>query len=142
MRRAREGSRDALNTLLGQCGERLLAFIRLRLGPGLRAQVESGDILQVTLLRGFQHIDQFEGASSRSLVAWLMTIAQNVIRDEADFAHRQRRDARLTVPMTDDVANIIADLRSEVSRLALKEETGRLESAMERLEPLHRGHPA
>lgn len=133
VQRAREGSRDALDTLLGDCGERLLGFIRLRLGPGLRAQVESGDILQVTLMRAFQHIDDFEGASRKSLVAWLVTIAQNAIRDQADFAHRQRRDVSRTVPLSEETEQLEADVRSEVSRLILKEETKRLEKAMESL---------
>jgi len=31
--RAREGSSEALGELLSRCGERLLALIRLRLGP-------------------------------------------------------------------------------------------------------------
>jgi RNA polymerase sigma-70 factor (ECF subfamily) len=138
LRRAREGSREALDTLLGECGERLLAFIRLRLGPGLRAQLESGDVLQMTLLQAFQHIDQFEGASRRSLAAWLASIAQNAIRDQASFAHRQRRDAARTVPLDDYAGSLAADVQSEVCRLQVKEETKRLEMAMEALEPLQR----
>ncbi len=138
LRRAREGSRDALDTLLGDCGERVLALIRLRLGPQLRGQLESGDVLQVTLMRAFQHIDQFEGGTRKSLVAWLATIAQNVIRDQADYVHRQCRDANRTVPLGSNVEALTAEVRSEVSRLILKEETKRLEKAMEALEPTHR----
>jgi len=138
LRRARDGSREALNTLLADCGGRVNAFIRLRLGPGLRGQVESSDVLQLTLLRAFQNIEQFEGASRRSLVAWLVAIAQNVIRDEAEFAHRQRRDVRKNVPIGEDAETLVAEVRSEVSKLIVKEETRRLEEAMERLEPLHR----
>jgi DNA-directed RNA polymerase specialized sigma24 family protein len=121
IRRAREGSRAALDTLLGECGERLLAFIRLRLGPGLRSQLESGDILQVTLMRAFQHIDQFEGESRRSLAAWLAAIAGNAIREQVDYFHRKRRDQDKTVPLTEET--LAAEVRSEVSRLILKEET-------------------
>ena len=33
LRRAREGSREALGLLLGGCGARLLTLIRFRLGP-------------------------------------------------------------------------------------------------------------
>jgi RNA polymerase sigma-70 factor (ECF subfamily) len=138
LRRAREGSREALDTLLADCGERLLAFIRLRLGADLRAQLESGDILQMTLLRAFQNIDRFEGTSRRKLQAWLSVIAQNVLRDQVDFAKREKRDASRTVPLRDDMEEIPADLRSEVSQLILKDEARRVERALESLEPLHR----
>jgi RNA polymerase sigma-70 factor (ECF subfamily) len=71
-------------------------------------------------------------------VAWLAGIAQNAIRDQAAFAHRQRRDVAKTVPLDDHVETLVADVQSEVSRLHLKEETRRLEKAMEALDPLQR----
>ena len=138
LRRAREGSREALDTVLGECGERLLAFIRLRLGPSLRGQLESRDILQVTLMRAFQHIDGFEGQSRKTLMAWLVGIAQNVIRDEADYQHRQRRDVSRTLPLDEAGDGAAREVRSEVSRLILREEALRLETALESLDPDHR----
>ena len=48
--------------LLGRCAGKLLALIRIRLGPTLRREVESQDILQQTLLKAFQKIEQFEGS--------------------------------------------------------------------------------
>jgi RNA polymerase sigma-70 factor (ECF subfamily) len=138
LRRAREGSREALDTVLGECGERLLAFIRLRLGPTLRGQLESRDILQVTLMHAFQHIDRFEGQSRKTLMAWLVGIAQNAIRDEADYQHRKRRDVSRTLPLDALGDGGAAEVRSEVSRLILKEEAMRLEAALESLDPDHR----
>ena len=138
LRRAREGSREALDTVLGECGERLLAFIRLRLGPTLRGQLESRDILQVTLMHAFQHIDRFEGQSRKTLMAWLVGIAQNAIRDEADYQHRKRRDVSRTLPLDALGDGGAVEMRSEVSRLILKEEAMRLEAALESLDPDHR----
>jgi RNA polymerase sigma-70 factor (subfamily 1) len=138
LRPAREGSKGALNAVLEECGERLLGFIRLRLGPELRRQLESGDILQVTLLRAFQHIDQFEGQSRKTLMAWLAGIARNAIRDEADYQHRERRDARRTVPLDEARDEVASEVRSGVSRLILGEEHQRLERALESLDPVHR----
>ena len=71
-------------------------------------------------------------------VAWLTAIARNVIKDQADYARRQRRDTGRTVPLSAEAEAVEADIRSEVGRLILKEETKRLERAMEALEPLHR----
>jgi RNA polymerase sigma-70 factor (ECF subfamily) len=89
-------------------------------------------------MRAFQHIDQFEGDSRRSLVAWLVGIAQNAIRDQADYAHRQRRDVDRTVPLGEAAEAVAAEVRSEVNRLILREESQRLEKAMESLDPVHR----
>jgi RNA polymerase sigma-70 factor (ECF subfamily) len=138
LQQARAGSPDAINALFSQCGEHVLAFIRPRLGPGLRAHLESGDILQVTLLRAFTHLEQFEGDGSRTLVAWLTAIAQNVIRNEAEYARRVKRDAGRTVPLSEEAERVPGDLGSQANQLILKEETRRLKTAMESLDPIHR----
>ena len=44
LREARAGSNEALGELFDLCGDKLLALIRIRLGPTLRREVESGDI--------------------------------------------------------------------------------------------------
>lgn len=138
LRRAREGSREALDTLFADCGEWLLALIRLRLGPDLRPHLDSGDVLQETLLRAFQHLDDFEGESQRSLIAWLAAIACNEIRNQAEFLHRQRRDVARTVPLDAAVREVAATVRSEVSRVHLGTEAARLEKALESLGELQR----
>jgi RNA polymerase sigma-70 factor (ECF subfamily) len=133
--RAREGSRDALGELLSLCGERLLSLIRLRLGPALRVQLESRDILQATLLKAVRGFDGFGGGGRASLMAWLARIAENEIRDRADFHQRERRDAARQVELEDALAS---DLRSQTSRLVLCERLARLERALESLAPEHR----
>ena len=140
LRRAREGSREALGLLLGGCGERLLTLIRLRLGPSLRERVESRDVLQATLLKALLHIDGFRGTRRESLMAWLARIAQNEIRDAADFHGRQRRQVGRTVAMggTQELDGLAADVRSETSRIALNERSLRLLAALEALSPEHR----
>jgi RNA polymerase sigma-70 factor (ECF subfamily) len=138
LRGAREGSEEALNRLLEQCAGKLLAVIRLRLGRELRARMESRDILNATLLKAFQRIDQFDRSDGRSLMAWLSRIAENEIRDQADFHHRQRRDAARAVPLDDGLRELADRVRSQTSRLALQEGMRRLESALESLEEAHR----
>jgi RNA polymerase sigma-70 factor, ECF subfamily len=140
LRRAREGSREALGLLLGGCGERLLALIRLRLGPSLRERIESRDVLQATLLKALLHIDGFRGARRESLMAWLARIAQNEIRDMATFHGRQRRQADKTVALdgTQELDRLAADVRSETSRIAQDERSAQLLAALEALSPEHR----
>jgi len=138
LRAARAGSADALDQLYAQVVGRLLGFIRVRMGPSLRARVESRDILQATLLRSFERIDQFEGDTGRSLMSWLTRIAENEIRDRADHAHRARRDVAREVPLEPEAAQVAARVRSALSQVVLSEETERIEQAIESLDPSHR----
>ena len=138
LRAARDGSAEALGELYDRYGGRLLTFIRLRLGRDLRGRVESRDILQATLLRSFQRLAQFEGGDGPSLMGWLARIAENEIRDQADFQHRQRRDIAAGVAL-DDVGDVLpARGRSALSQAVIAEESERLACALESLEPDHR----
>ena len=138
LRRARTGSPEALDELYGRYSGRLLALIRLRMGRALRARLDSGDILQATLLKSFQHLDAFAGGDGPSLVAWLGRIAENEIRDQVDYQHRQRRDVAASVPVDDVERELKASVRSAFSQVVLSEEARRLEEALETLEADHR----
>jgi RNA polymerase sigma-70 factor (ECF subfamily) len=137
LRKAKEGSPEALNRLYETCAGRLLAFIRLRLGPDLRGRLESRDILQAAMLKSLGKLRDFQGSETASFMAWLARIAEHEIHDCADFHHRQRRDAARDVPMEED-SPIAALTRSALSRVILDEEAKRLEEALEALEPAHR----
>ena len=138
LREARSGSADALNRLFERCAGRLLALIRLRMGPGLRAHMESRDLLHDTLLKAFQRIDQFERRDGAALMAWLGRIAENEIRDRADYHGAQRRDAARLVTLEQGFDGVAAQLRSQTSRLVLRQEMQRIERALERLDESHR----
>ena len=135
---ARDGSEEALNRLFERYGPKLLSLIRLRLGHKLRSRLESRDVLNAVLLKAFQHIDRLEAADGRSLMAWLASIAENEIRDQAEFHGRQRRDAARDVPLPPGSEQLAARLRSQTSRLVLRERLERLEQALERLAEPHR----
>jgi RNA polymerase sigma-70 factor (ECF subfamily) len=115
-------------------------LIRLRLGPSLRERIESRDVLQATLLKALLHIDGFRGARRESLMAWLARIAQNEIRDAAEFHGRQRRQLGQTVALggAQEMDCLAADVRSETSRIALDERSARLLAAVEALAPEYR----
>jgi RNA polymerase sigma-70 factor (ECF subfamily) len=138
LREAREGSPDALDDLFREIGPRLLALIRLRLGPLLRRRVESQDVLQATLLKAFARLDQFEGSGSNTLMGWLAVIAGNEVRDLADYHRRSRRDVGAEVPISDHAARLEADVATLVRRLELEEQQLRLERALDGLKPEHR----
>lgn len=138
LRDAKAGSREALNSLFEQCAGKLLAVIRLRMGRSLRAHLESQDILQASLLKAFARIDQFERSDTGSLMAWLARIAENEIRDQAEYHHRKRRDAARLVPLENGLGGPAAQIHSLVSGVILSESMERLERALESLDERYR----
>ena len=138
LRAARRGSPDALGEVYARYGGRLLAFIRMRMGRTLRARVESRDILQSALLKSFQHLDQFEGEDGASLMRWLVRIAENEIRDQADFQHRLRRNIAVTDPLDDAAGDVPVSLRSALSTVLMNERYEQLGAALEGLDSDYR----
>ena len=138
IREAKDGSETALNALFGRYGSKLLGLIRLRMGPSLRQRLESRDVLQQTMLKAYEHLDQFGGHGHTSMMGWLGVIARNEIRDQAKFFGRGGRDAGRDVAL--DVAEaVVADqLRTEVSRIHLMARARRLEKAIDSLDEPHR----
>lgn len=136
--RARGGSNEALNTLFTRYAGKLLGLIRLRMGHSLRSHVESRDILNASLLKAFQQIERFESSETKSLMAWLARIAENEIRDQADYHGRQLRDAARVVPLEQGVAGLADRVRSQISGIILTEELESLERALESLNQPHR----
>ena len=138
LQRAREGSSEALNMIFNECGEKLLALIRLRLGPNLRRHIESRDVLQETLLRAFQNFDDFRGSSNKTLMAWLAAIAGNQIKNQVEYFHRQRRDVKQTIQLDENLQVAATELSSQVTRLNMNQESMKLESALDSMDELHR----
>ena len=67
---------------------RLLA--RLQLDPRLRSRVDPSDIVQQTLLKAHEKLDQFRGQSEGDLAAWLRTILTNSMTDAVRRGQVQR----------------------------------------------------
>lgn len=92
---AQNGSDFAMNKLLATYQERVLSIVRLRLGLGLRAYLDSGDILQASLLNAFKSIKDFEYRGEGSFLGWLASIVENEIRNKNRFFHQAKRDGKL-----------------------------------------------
>ena len=138
LKEAKAGSAGALDQLFQRWAGKLLALIRLRMGRDLRSRMESRDILQVCLLKAFQNIDQFDGAETRSLMAWLARIAENEIRDQADYQRRQRRDRAREVDLEDGLNQVADRVRSQVSQIVIGEDVQRIERALESMDEAQR----
>ena len=138
LREALAGSDEALDALYRRYGPRLLAFIRLKMGRSLRARLESRDILQTTFLRSFERLEDFQGDNVRSLLGWLMRIAEREIHDRADFHGRQQRDARRDADVNDYAEALAVRTRSALTRVILDEQAERLDAALAELSEPHR----
>jgi len=138
LREALAGSDAALDLLYERVGPRLLSFIRVKMGRGLRARLESRDILQAAFLKSFQHLEEFEGQDGRSLLGWMMRIAEREIRDRVEFHQRGQRDARREDDIAGHAERLAARSRSALSRIILDERAARLEEALESLPEAHR----
>ncbi|MEM1179490.1 MAG: sigma-70 family RNA polymerase sigma factor [Acidobacteriota bacterium] len=138
LQEAREGSIEAVNALFAKYGQKLLSLIRLRMGPSLRRRLESQDVLQHTMLKAYERLDQFAGGGETSLMAWFGAIARNEIRDQARFFARGGRDVGRDVPLDLAVGAAHHTLRTEVSRLHLLAQARLLEQAIESLEDNHK----
>lgn len=138
LRSARSGSQEALNVLFERVGERLLGLIRLRLSSTVRTHVDSSDLLQTTLLRAFAHFEQFQGADTAALIRWLSRIARNEVFRAETHWRRDRRDVERTVALGQEAPELVASLRSQISRLVKQEEKAQLEAALAALSEEHR----
>lgn len=128
--RARSGTPADINAFYERCAHKLLPLIRLRLGRTLRREMESRDVLQAVLCKSLGRLDEIRDPAA--VMGWLARIAENEIRDQADFHKRQRRDAARRTPI-DDAADVPAPIRQALSQAIVTEQVERLEAALEAL---------
>jgi len=127
---ARRGSPENVNAFYERCARKLLPLIRLRLGRTLRREMESRDILQAVLCKSIGRLDNVKEPAA--VMAWLARIADNEIRDQADYYKRRQRDAAMRAPI-EDAADVPAPIRHALSQAIVSRQTEALEAALEEL---------
>ena len=96
---ASQGDAAAVNQLLIQHLPKLQAFVRLRMGPQLRAKEGSADLVQSTCREVLEHIDRFQYRGEAGFKNWLYTTAMRKIVNRHEFYTAQKRDAGREVPL-------------------------------------------
>ena len=113
LEQARNGDRDAFESLVSPVREGLLQSIRLKIGTSLRESLDPEDVLQEVQLRALGSITKFKWQGDGSFEAWLKGIASNFILHSAKI-RRQRREFRMVrEPPASDVSPTRRERRNE-----------------------------
>ena len=91
LQQAVEGDVKALRDLLERFGGEVRNRIRGQIDKRWQSMLDEDDVMQVTYLEAFLHIDQLTARDIPSFVAWLTRIAENAIRDAIRGLTRQKR---------------------------------------------------
>lgn len=134
------GSALELEDLLGRHLASLRAFVRLRVGPEIRAHESCSDLVQSVCRELVEDWSQLTFANDAAFRGWLFTTALNKVRMRARHLTQQRRDVRREVRGTvgAELAKGFAAVGSPSGAAMTAEQIERLEAAFDRLSEDHR----
>lgn len=89
--RAQAGDRAAYARLVGAVAERVRLYARLRLGPRLRTEVDTEDVLQEAWLEAHRALPSFRWQGEGSFTRWVNRIVEHRIRGLVDHHGAQKR---------------------------------------------------
>ncbi len=99
--KAREGDAAARERLFARVLPPLRRWAHRRLPPQARDLAETDDLVQVTLLRAFNHLEGFEPRGQGAFLAYLRQILLNAVRDEIRRAARRPERQELDEGLAD-----------------------------------------
>lgn len=129
--RAREGSREAVEALLQRCIPQLKRWAHGRLPAAARGSLDTGDLVQETVLHVLRRLDHFEPRHVGAMQAYLRMSVINRIRDEVRRIGRQPAPAELPEDLS-------ADLPSPLEAAVQSEAYERYRAALTELTPRER----
>lgn len=130
--RSRDGDDQARNRLLARYLPLLTRWAHGRLPAGARDLSETADLVQVTLLRAFQHLPTFDVQGPGAFFGYLRQIMSNLLRDELRRVGRRPLMTELNDQLEEDEQ--ASPMASTISLETLKA----YEAAMARLDPEQR----
>src|SRR6185295_10895710 len=100
--RAREGDRMAVEALLQRSIPGLTRFAHGRLPPAARGALDTGDLVQETVLHVLRRLDHFQPRHVGAMQAYLRQAVINRIRDEVRRVSRQSPPMELPEDLVSD----------------------------------------
>lgn len=91
LEKAVEGDAASLRILLEHFGSEVRQRLSGRIDKRWSSSLDEDDVMQVTYLEAFLHIDQLTARDSASFLGWLSRIAENALRDAIRGLSRQKR---------------------------------------------------
>ncbi len=143
LNRAVAGDSAALRPLLEHYGPQVREVIRRKIGRRWQGVLDEDDVMQVSYLEAFLHIEQLVACDLAAFIGWLTRIADNVLRDTIRELERQKRAPAvqpvLAVGASDSRIALLATLghtSSTPSNHAARDEAaGILDDVMRKLPP-------
>jgi RNA polymerase sigma-70 factor (ECF subfamily) len=129
--KARAGDRLAVEALLQRCLPKLRRWAHGRLPPAARGNLDTGDLVQETVLHVLRRLDTFEPRHVGAMQAYLRQSVINRIRDEVRRIGRQPAATELP----DDLQ---ADVTSPLEAIVQAEAYQRYRAALDGLSPRDR----
>jgi RNA polymerase sigma-70 factor (ECF subfamily) len=126
---ARNGSRDALGSVLEACRRYLLGVARHELNDDLQAKGGASDLVQDTFLDAHRAFGHFHGNSEVELRAWLRRLLHH---RAAKFGRRLARETALSAGLASG-GGPGAAMPSPSTQLVAREQSQHLRQALERL---------
>jgi RNA polymerase sigma-70 factor (ECF subfamily) len=112
--KAREGDRDAVEALLQRSIPSLRRFAHGRLPAAARGSLDTGDLVQETVLHVLRRLDTFEPRHVGAMQAYLRQSVINRIRDEVRRIGRHPAPAELPQDLASDIPSPLEEaVRSE-----------------------------
>jgi RNA polymerase sigma factor (sigma-70 family) len=129
--KAREGDRMAVEALLQRCLPQLKRWAHGRLPAAARGSLDTGDLVQETVLHVLRRLDHFEPRHVGAMQAYLRQSVINRIRDEVRKIGRQ-------APPSELPEDLASDLTSPLEFAVKSEAYERYRTALEDLSPRDR----
>jgi len=136
--RASRGDGEAIDELLTRHLPGLRAFLRLRMGPELRARESVSDLAQSTCREVLEHLDRFRYQGEANFRHWLYATALRKVKNRVEYHQAQKRDHARELRADECLAAVYQTLSTPSRRLMGREEVEALEAAFERLSEPHR----
>ncbi len=130
----RAGDRAAREALFARCLAPLQRWAHGRLPATARSLSDTNDLVQVTLVRALNRIDQFDPRQQGSFLAYLRNILLNIVRDELRRSGRSGLSVTLSAADRDGGSR----LASPVEQAVGAEEMESYEQALDQLPPAQR----